>query len=438
MPDILLFDWRLDKAIENEPTVRFTPRYAVIPQVPLRVMLEAPPPTFAMLQKDPLLHQMLVDECKNAFTAALRKIASALQAYDAECGRNGNDVFKYAESRKKMLQRVDAEVAEAKRAALAGIDRRWMTVQQQKREYKSYRLGVGIKIAKGVGGLLGAGAGVAGAVPTGGATLAIAVVGAYRALADGGKALWECAQGADAVQKRIEKGLKSLKDSYARGQAQGVGRELAASAANALLKVPLTNVATLDNDVKLWRGKLTHLRFLAHYLATELGKLLESAGKLGLQLTTEQAPEKIRASLKAVEADVNKLLTDGFVIASMGRRVQIQKSHQDAERGLAAQEEVVKALEALKSGRSAAVDYFDKVIGIVADAAVSIAGGIASPPSASVKDVASVAGDASSTLVAINELVADAAPKVKELEDRVKKGIQDAVQGKLVAAPAAK
>jgi hypothetical protein len=336
-----------------------------------------------------------------------------------------------------MLQRLDAEIEAAKKTALSAIDRRWTQVQQQKREYKSYRLGVGIKVAKGAAGLAAAGAGVAAAVPTGGATLALAVVGAYRALADGGKALWDCIQSANTVQKRVESGLKSLAESYKSAQAKGVGRELAASAANALLKIPLANAATLDNDIKLWRGKLTHLRFLAHYLATELNTLLENAEKLGMQLAASQASEKIRASLKKVEADVQKLLTEGFFIASMARRVQIQKSHQDAESGLKAAEEAAKALEALKSGRSAAVDYFDKVIAMVTDAALSVAGNVVSVPS-SAKDVASVASDAAQTVVALNELVVDAAPKVKELENRISKKIEEAVQGKLVEAPKGK
>ena len=33
MPDILLFDWRLDKAIENDPKSRFTPRFPKVKSV---------------------------------------------------------------------------------------------------------------------------------------------------------------------------------------------------------------------------------------------------------------------------------------------------------------------------------------------------------------------------------------------------------------------
>ena len=228
MPDILLFDWRLEKAIENEPSVNFQPKYIPIPDLPLRVMLDAPPPTYAMLQKDPLLHQMLVDECKNAFTASLRKIVPKLQALDAECGQSGGDFYKYAEGRKRVMQQIDGDIQEAKRNSLAAIEQRWMTIQQQKKEYKSYRLGVGINIAKGAVGLAAAGAGIAGAAATGGATLALSVVGGYRAVMDGGKTLWECVQNADRVQKTVESGLKSLRETYAKDQKLGVAREVAA------------------------------------------------------------------------------------------------------------------------------------------------------------------------------------------------------------------
>jgi hypothetical protein len=434
MPDILLFDWRLDKAIENEPTARFTPRFVVIPQVPMRVVLDAPPATFAMLGKDPLLHQMLVDECKDAFTASLRRIVPLVKTFDEECGKTGRDIAKYADARKRLVQQLDQPLDEAKKTALKAIEKRWVSVQQQKKEYKSYRLGVGIKVLKGVGGLISAGVGLGAAVPTGGATLVLSVIGAYHALMEGGKTLWDCIQDADKVQKKVESGLKSLKGTYEKSQAKGVAREVASSTINAIFKTSATTVSTLENDNKLWRGKLTHLRFLAHYLATELNTLLENASKLSAQLASQQAPEKIRKSLENVELEVEKLLTKGFVIVSMGRRVQIQKSHEDAERGLAAQEEVTRAIDALKGGRSGAVDMFDKAIALVVD--VSLAGGgMAAQAPSSAMDFAGVAKDGASTALALNEMVVDAVPKVKAVEDGIKKKISDIFKGKLVEAP---
>ena len=432
MPDILLFDWRLEKAIENEPSVNFQPKYIPIPDLPLRVMLDAPPPTYAMLQKDPLLHQMLVDECKNAFTASLRKIVPKLQALDAECGQSGGDFYKYAEGRKRVMQQIDGDIQEAKRNSLAAIEQRWMTIQQQKKEYKSYRLGVGINIAKGAVGLAAAGAGIAGAAATGGATLALSVVGGYRAVMDGGKTLWECVQNADRVQKTVESGLKSLRETYAKDQKLGVAREVAASTVNALFKVPLTNIKTLEDNNTLWRGKLTHLRFLAHELAEQLNKLLEDTDKLQAQLGADPDSRKKQAALRSFQADINKLLTEGFLIASMGRRVKIQKSHEDAERGLKAQELVAKAIEELKAGRSKGVDWFDKIISFVTDAALSAAGYGVSPPDLSkAKDVAGVVADGASNLKAIYDMVADASPKVKEVEEKAKKKFEEKVTDKI-------
>jgi hypothetical protein len=434
MADILLFDWRLDKAIENDPKARFTPRFVVIPQLPMRVSLDAKPETQALLAKDPLLHQMLVDECKDAFSASLSRIVPLVRAFDEECGKTGRDIEKYAAARKRLVHQIDPAIEEARKTAVKAIEKRWLSVQQQKKEYKSYRFSVGVKVAKGIGGLVSAGAGLAGAVPTGGATLVLAVIGAYHALVDGGKTLWECIQDAEKVQKKVESGLKSLKDTYAKSQAKGIAREVASSAVNAIFKTSATNVSTLENDNKLWRGKLTHLRYLAHYLSTELNTLLENACKLSAQLAAEKAPEKIRKSLEKVELDVEKLLTEGFVIVSMGRRVQIQKSHQDAEQGLAAQEEVTKAIEALKAGRSGAVDLFDKAIALVVDVSLSGAGMAAQAPSSAL-DFAGVAKDGAMNAVALNEMAVDAFPKVKAVQDSIKKKISDIFKGKMVEAP---
>ena len=146
---------------------------------------------------------------------------------------------------------------------------------------------------------------------------------------DGAKTLWDCAKNADGVQKRVETGLKKLRDSYAQGQKSGVAREVVASTANALLKEApvavinklsggaLTNVATLEDDNKLWRGKLTHLRFLAHELSEELNELLVNSDKLATQLSADPDSKKKLAALRSFQADINKLLTEGFIVPSM-------------------------------------------------------------------------------------------------------------------------
>ena len=334
--------------------------------------------------------------------------------------------------------------SQAKTNAVAAVQKRWMQVQQQKKEYKKYRLGVGIKLVKGAAGVAAAAAGIAGAAPTGGASLALSKVGGYRAAMDGVKTLWDCAKNADGVQKRVETGLKKLRDSYAQGQKSGVAREVVASTANALLKEApvavinklsggaLTNVATLEDDNKLWRGKLTHLRFLAHELSEGLNELLVNSDKLATQLSADPESKKKLAALRGFQADINKLLTEGFIVPSMGRRVTIQKSYEDAERGLAAQEQVSKAIEELEAGRSQGVDWYNKIISFVTDAALTAAGYGVSPPNlSSAKDVAGVVSDGATNLAGIYDMVADAVPQVKAIEEKIKKKFEENVTDKI-------
>ncbi|MGH9740775.1 MAG: hypothetical protein ACRD51_00330, partial [Candidatus Acidiferrum sp.] len=442
----LLFDWRLSKAIEHKYTPKYEPRWIPIPDLPLRVMLEAPPPTLALLQKDPLLLQSISDDCQTAFTESLRKIVPRLQGLDAECGAAGGDFFKYAEGRKRVMLQIDQDIQQAKANALNAIQRRWTQLEQQKKEYKSYRQGVAIKLVKGGVGAGAAIAGLAGAVATGGATLALSIIGTYRAVVDGGKTLWECIQEADRVQKRVVSGLEALKKTYAKDPRLGAAREVAASTVNAVLKLPIniTNVKTLEDDSELWRGKLTHLVFLAHELAEKLNQLLEDSTKLGLQLATDPDSKKKQAALKGFEADINKLLTEGFFIASMGRRVQIQKSHQDAEKGLKVQEQVAKGIEELKAGRSKGVDWFDQIIAFAADAALTGAGYGVSPPDFSgaasavskVQSGAGIAMDGASTLYGIFDIAAEHSEKVKEIQEKTKAELSKVVFGAPKTAPA--
>ncbi len=246
------------------------------------------------------------------------------------------------------------------------------------------------------------------------------------------------------MQKRVETGLKKLRDSYAQGQKSGVAREVVASTANALLKEApvavinklsggaLTNVATLEDDNKLWRGKLTHLRFLAHELSEELNELLVNSDKLATQLSADPDSKRKLAALRGFQADINKLLTEGFIVPSMGRRVTIQKSYEDAESGLAAQEQVAKAIEELKAGRSQGVDWYNKIISFVTDAALTAAGYGVSPPNlSSAKDVAGVVSDGATNLAGIYDMVADAVPQVKAIEEKIKKKFEENVTDKL-------
>jgi hypothetical protein len=435
MPEIVMFDWRLDKAIANEPTVNFQPRYINIPEIPLKILMDAPPATYTLLEKDPLLQQSLKDETKAAFVAVLGKIVGRLKVLDDECGRSEADFHKYAETRKGILAQIDADLEEAKRDAVGRIDRRWTTLQQQKREYQKYRLGVGVKIVKGAAGLVGGGVAIAAAIPTSGATVALAVVGAYHALMEAGKTLFDCIKDAETVQKKVQRGFESLRDTYKKNHAQGVAREVAASTANALLKTSVTNVKTLEDDNKLWRGKLTHLRYLAEYLSKELNKLLEDADKAGKQLTGPNAP-KVKKALAKVEADVNKLLTEGWVIASMGRRVTIQKSYADAEAGLLVQEKVGKALEDLKASRSGGVDWYDQIISFVVQVGLQAAGAsVPQPPQTALQETIGTVKDVKEHIGALHEMVADHSKKVKDFEDGVKKAIEKRLKGDLVPAP---
>jgi hypothetical protein len=440
MPDVLLFDWRLPKAVEYNSPIKFEPRWIPVPDLPLRVLLDAPPQTYALLQKDPLLQQAMVDDCKDAFTASLRTIVPRLQALDTECGAAGGDFFKYAEGRGRVLQQIELDIQQARTNALNAIQRRWTQLQQQKKEYKDYRMSVGLKIVKGAVGAGAAAAGLASAAFTGGATLALSIIGTYRAVVDGGKTLWECIQDADRVQKRVVSGLQALEKTYAKDSRLGMAREVAASTVNAVLKLPIniTNVKTLEDDNALWRGKLTHLRFLAHELSEKLNKLLNDSEALQSQLAVDPDSQKTRASLEGFQADINKLLTQGFFYASMGRRVQIQKSHQDAEKGLKVQEQVTKGIEELKAGRNKGVDWFDQIIAFVSDAALTGAGyGVSPPDMSSVKDVGGVVVDGITNLKGIYDIAAEHSPKVKEIEEKVKKEITEAVVGAPKAEPAA-
>jgi hypothetical protein len=58
MADWVMFNWSLSKAIENDSLVKFSPRWIPVPDLPMKVVMDLPPDTERMLEKDPLLMQM--------------------------------------------------------------------------------------------------------------------------------------------------------------------------------------------------------------------------------------------------------------------------------------------------------------------------------------------------------------------------------------------
>lgn len=454
MADFVLFHWSLAKAFQEHS--RVMPRW--IPDLHLIVIMDLAPETERALSKDNapgvlLMLQAFKDDAKRAFDDSVKIIGSHLQAFDEECVAKGGDIYDYVASRRRVMEQIERDIQEAKVKAANLAQQRWMQFQRIRPEYKSYRLATGFKLTKDAAGVGGAVGGVVGAATTGGAALPIAIIAMYRAVTEAGKTVWECWMNADEAQKRVASGLESLQKTYEQKHKLGVAREVAAGAVNPVLNLPVaTNASTLENDIKQWRGKLTHLHFLAQWLSGKLGQMLQDSEKLRKELAAR--PKKQKA-LESIEKQINTLLTEGLRVPGMRRRVVIGEAYQAAENGLEAEQKVSQALEELKAGRSKAVDWYISTVKYAVGLALTGAHFAIQPPASpfdpanfqdaasNLKDLANKPGlsnlkgavtsvgeatevdrEAASNLMEINEMVAENSEQVKEYEKKLKEEIE--------------
>lgn len=422
MTDLEVFHWSLAKAIElYYPT--FKPRWIPLPDPPLVVTIGDHPELLAELRKNALLMQTISEVAKDAFIGALGSIVPRLQALDAECGAAGGDFYTYAASRKRIIQEITQSIQQAQNVATRNSLHELELLKNKKQAWKNYRLVVLFKLGwTGVLGVGTAAAGLAGAVPTGGAALAISIIGTYRAVSECGKTLLECAQDAHSVQKQVEIDLKYLQGTYAPGQRTGVALEVTAITFNAVLKplfTDLPNAKTLEEHNKLWLDKLTHLSVLANELSAKLNDLLEYGGKLQAQLAADPNSEKKRAALRGFEAYIKKLLEEGFIVPGMQRRVPISESYRYAQEGFKLQKQIAEEIENLKARRSKGVDWYNSVITAFTDVAFMALGSAVTPPELKAADVLGVVHDGLENLKEIYDIAADNSPEVKKVEENV-------------------
>jgi hypothetical protein len=304
---------------------------------------------------------------------------------------------------------------------------------------------------KGAGELLGGAVAIAAAIPSGGLTLAVAVVGGYRGCVDLAMVLEEAYASADEVRRTLEADLKSLKATYAASHAQGIAREIGASVVNEVLKAPLpggaANVGKLEDQAKAWEAKLGHLRLVAHKLSKELTALLDKADQLEELYRNKPGASDTVKKAAAVSAKVNTMLTEGFDVGKKGIRggkLTIDKAHQGAERGLQAHKKVVAEIKSLQDGRTSAVDVADKLIALVTEGALFGAGMATSPPDfsklpgatsslstayAAGKEVKDFGSDVADVLKPFHDTVAELIPAVKKAEEAVTDGVKNYVDG---------
>ncbi|MCB1918469.1 MAG: hypothetical protein KDJ28_00650 [Candidatus Competibacteraceae bacterium] len=402
MQDIVLLDWNLANAL------RYQSPYLPKPALPVYVTLTVPNEIAQIISNDPLLHQQMVDACRLRLLEAVAKIDKVREETDKLIKKDMDAFFEenkhkvrilrmlkqnvplpdFAETYQGFLTKFNKfEIDHALYNAQIAAQHQWETLAEQHKEYKKYKKDVVVKVALGATGLGLAGAGLALAIPTGGASLALAVVVAWRSLVDGLKVLAALIKEAETVGKETRKLLESLKNRYDNKTKGNVAvQEVAASVINSLLQTEVSNISKAKSKNELWKQKLAGIRTRAHSLSIQLNELLVKQDALtdlllAMELQIEEFAhyygrnhKNVRKKLEKLRKAVSQKNTLILKVKQILDSNKIPTFHLRAEDGLKAQQLAAQALAELENKSPSWTQKFDSYFALLVNVGLAATG----------------------------------------------------------------
>jgi len=373
MPDIVIFDWDVAKAIEYNPKNFRKSSY------PVKVAIDPPPEILRSISNDPLLHQRIVDAVRTEFNKVGGRIDPKLRLADQQVGSARTTQAK-SDVLTQFTQFAKMELALGQRMAELATKTVWESLADQRKEYGKYKFQVTWKIFSGTLGLgLGA-AGLAGAAATGGVSLAMGIVALVRSAVDLAKTLNNAKMEAESVGKRLHAILNTLRGRYKAASTKGVvSREVGASVINSLLQTEVSNISKAKSDSDLWKNKLFGVRDTAHKLSAQLHQILEKSEQLDKELLSRVGDPKV-AKVMAVLDKLRKQIAGDPPGAKTrpGLLDTIPETHLRAEKGLSAQKLAEQGIRELQAKSAAWTETFDKYFGIAVNLGLAAYGDVSS------------------------------------------------------------
>lgn len=298
---------------------------------PVGYMIRCSDAVFAELDRDPLLLELVVREGIKVCDDRARMFLHTA-AYK---GGKVDQAFKNA-----LKQHFEAGQPEVDAAVKRVLDHHATMNAQWSKYWKSTARDLAVSAVAVTTGIVG----LAVAMPTGGLSIAFAVIGLARGIAGGVAKLTECWLKAEQIEDRLNANLRELMGKYgvtvdaygvysvkAGGPTTHAGRahQIGATVANTLIQAPVAaTMAVVEGDVARWRGKLASLYQMSHELAVELNKLLVQMDALSGSLSSSQ-----QRKLAGLQERVAELLDGGVHKARFRGVLTVSSAYQRYQKG---------------------------------------------------------------------------------------------------------
>lgn len=248
---------------------------------------------------------------------------------------------------------------------------RWNKFVARKKQYKTYKIQAGFDVAIGTLQLAGGGLAIAGAAATGGASLALAIVGTVRGVASLAQVCHDLAQKTEKVQKDLNKDLNKLQVSYLTlnnkaMKSMGV-KEIGKSTLAALVSAHppfMASIPKCQKNFDLWSDKVAGLAVKGRDLSKQTLKLLGQIDALEKQLRTDKskAASKTLDKLRKLRPKITNTFDKAATVNGRVKKADV------------ALPKVAALLKILKSSNPDYAKIFDRVFPAVVNLAFAGAG----------------------------------------------------------------
>jgi hypothetical protein len=322
--------------------------------------------------------QAMVDESQGLCEHAVAHILSVLHNFDpAKSGHPSLEGAKLAahEADKEIratVTKLSSDVAKVPQAL-------WNRFLAQHAQYHGYQLKVAGDFVLGTLSLGAVITGVAFAIPTGGASLALGIVAAARGTAGLLRTCVDYCRDVEAVHEALDEDLKALLDAY-KGAPSGsvAGAEVTSTLLKSILGTHVPFLKTLskcNSDYKHLQGKVAELAVSQAKVSKQALTLLEQVEQL----------EKLMAHARSAEAhNIHEMVArlEKTVHAGLNKTSELGASVSKAEKTMPAIEEMLHELNGTNPKYAV---IFDKTIPMLTNLGLGAGGfgtGVASATSA--------------------------------------------------------
>jgi len=243
----------------------------------------------------------MVEDAQGVYEEYRKAAQSLLGDLDSACTRKGVDKEEVAKRTKNFESKLASLTKDAQASLTKVPAARWDKWVATKKEYKAYQIKAGVKVGVAVLGTVGAGLSLAAAVPTGGASLALSIVGGLRAITGLATQIKNLALEVENVEKIILFDLKALTVAYDKG-----GKKALAAASGAVVTVQAVfgvdlgpSLKTIKGNCELWKSKVQGIDVAAGKLAGEALDALKKADALENMLGKVK-PKDVDKTLKKI------------------------------------------------------------------------------------------------------------------------------------------